>query len=202
MNTIGLYGGSFDPVHNGHLRIAHAFADELGLQSVVFLPAGDPYHKPGSGTPAAHRLAMVERAIAGDPRFAASDCDIVRQGATYTIDTIQIFRQHFPKAQFWWLLGMDSLMQLHTWKNWQTLVRQVHIAAAERPGQTLAAAPKALYGWLGSALADGSLKILSTPPLDISSSRIRQLIAEDSDVSALLPESVADYVRKHRLYRL
>lgn len=117
MKNIGLFGGTFDPIHNGHLHIARAFADEIGLDLVVFLPAGDPYHKDSTRTPAQERLNMVELAIADEPKFAASDCDIVRDGATYTFDTVQIFRQQFPGAQLWWLMGSDSLMQLHTWKN-------------------------------------------------------------------------------------
>ena len=105
----GLFGGTFDPPHNGHLHIARAFADETGLDTVIFLPAGDPYHKSAPCTPAAHRLAMTELAAAADPRFAVSDLDIVRGGATYTADTVQIFRQHFPAGELWWLMGADSL---------------------------------------------------------------------------------------------
>lgn len=117
MKKIGLFGGTFDPVHNGHIHIARAFADELALELVVFLPAGDPYHKDSTQTSARHRFAMTELVMAADARFAVSDCDMVREGATYTFDTVQIFRQQFPGAQLWWLLGMDSLLQLHTWKN-------------------------------------------------------------------------------------
>ena len=141
---IGLFGGTFDPIHKGHTHIARAFADELKLDSVIFLPAGDPYHKDGAQTPAEHRLAMTELAAAADPRFAVSDCDIVRGGATYTFDTVQIFRQQFPTAELWWLLGMDSLLKLHTWKKWQTLVRQTNIAVANRNGGSLAQAPREL----------------------------------------------------------
>ena len=114
MKNIGLFGGTFDPIHNGHLHIARAFADEIGLDTVVFLPAGDPYHKDPSRASAQDRLIMTELAIADDPHFAASDCDIVRDGATYTFDTVQIFRQQFPAAQLWWLIGSDNLMKLHT----------------------------------------------------------------------------------------
>ena len=141
MKNIGLFGGTFDPIHNGHLHIARAFADEIGLDLVVFLPAGDPYHKDSTRTPAQERLNMVELAIADEPKFAASDCDIVRDGATYTFDTVQIFRQQFPGAQLWWLMGSDSLMQLHTWKKWQTLVRQTNIAIAMRQGDNLNKTP-------------------------------------------------------------
>lgn len=199
---LGLFGGSFDPIHNGHLHIARAFADETGCDSVIFLPAGDPYHKQGKRTAAAHRLAMVERATAdADARFAASDADIVRSGATYSIDTVQIFRQHFPAAQLWWLMGMDSLMQLHTWKKWQSFAAQTRIAVAVRPGGSLAAAPPELHDWIGAALADGSLKLLNADPYPVSSTQIRAALSAGTDTSAWLPETVADYIREHGLYR-
>lgn len=202
MKNIGLFGGTFDPVHNGHLHIARAFADETGLDTVVFLPAGDPYHKlQATQTSAAHRLAMTELAAAEDARFAVSDCDIVRGGATYTFDTVQIFRQQFPAARLWWLLGSDSLMKLHTWKKWQTLVKQTHIAVAMREGDSLGQTPRELHAWLGEALQNGSVRILQAPLYDISSTRIRQDIRNGSLPDGLIPPQVARYIREHGLYR-
>ena len=163
MKKIGLFGGTFDPIHNGHLHIARAFADEIGLDTVVFLPAGGPYHKDAASASAADRLAMVELATAEDARFAVSDCDIVRHGETYTFDTVQIFRQQFPSAQLWWLMGSDSLMKLHTWKKWQMLVRETNIAVAMRQGGSLHQMPGELHAWLGKSLQDGSVRILSAP---------------------------------------
>ena len=202
MKNIGLFGGTFDPVHNGHLHIARSFADETGLDTVVFLPAGDPYHKPQTTqTSAAHRLAMTELAAAEDVRFAVSDCDIVRGGATYTFDTVQIFRQQFPAARLWWLLGSDSLMKLHTWKKWQTLVKQTHIAVAMREGDSLGQTTRELHAWLGEALQNGSVRILQAPLYDISSTRIRQDIRNGSLPDGLIPPQVARYIREHGLYR-
>ena len=202
MKNIGLFGGTFDPVHNGHLHIARAFADETGLDTVVFLPAGGPHHKtPAPPTSAAHRLAMTELAAAEDARFAVSDCDIVRGGATYTFDTVQIFRQQFPAARLWWLLGSDSLMKLHTWKKWQTLVKQTHIAVAMREGDSLGQTPRELHAWLGEALQNGSVRILQAPLYDISSTRIRQDIRNGSLPDGLIPPQVARYIREHGLYR-
>ncbi|MDO4878029.1 MAG: nicotinate-nucleotide adenylyltransferase [Neisseria sp.] len=200
MRRIGLFGGTFDPVHKGHTHIARAFADELDLDCVIFLPAGDPYHKAGTQTPAKHRLAMAELAAAADPRFAVSDCDMVREGATYTFDTVQVFRQQFPAAELWWLLGMDSLLRLHTWYKWQTLVRQTNIAAAAREGGSLAQAPRELQGWLGPALQNGSLRLLDAPLSDISSSDIRNRLRNGQDVAGLLDEGVWHYIRRHGLY--
>lgn len=201
MNKLGLFGGSFDPIHNGHLHIARAFADELALDSVIFLPAGDPYHKNAPRTPAAQRLAMVEAAIAGDARFAASDVDMVRSGATYSVDTVQIFRQHFAAAELWWLMGMDSLLQLHTWKNWRTFARLTHIAVAARAGQSLNHAPHELRDWLGEALQQGSLKILAAPLWDVSSSVIRQRVAAGESVGDEVPAAVGRLIEGWGLYR-
>ena len=201
MNKLGLFGGSFDPIHNGHLHIARAFADELALDSVIFLPAGDPYHKNAPRTPAAQRLAMVEAAIAGDARFAASDVDMVRSGATYSVDTVQIFRQHFAAAELWWLMGMDSLLQLHTWKNWRTFARLTNIAVAARTGQSLNHAPRELRDWLGEALHNGSLKILSAPLWDVSSSAIRQRVAARGDIGGEVPAAVGRLIEGWGLYQ-
>lgn len=201
MKKIGLFGGTFDPIHNGHINIARAFADELGLDMVVFLPAGAPYHKETTQTAAEHRLAMTELAAQADSRFAVSDCDIVREGATYTFDTVQIFRQQFPAAQLWWLLGSDSLLQLHTWKKWQTLVRQIHIAAAAREGDNLARAPRELHGWLGDALQNGSLHLLKTPMYNISSTEIRHRLGNHESTAGLIAPQVEAYITKHGLYR-
>ena len=199
MSRIGLFGGTFDPIHNGHLHIARSFADELDLESVILLPAGDPYHKTTPRTAAHHRLAMAEIAAQADSRLAVSDCDIVRQGATYTHDTVQIFRQHFPTAELWLLIGMDSLLQLHTWHRWQNLVRQCRIAAAPRPGSSLAQAPAPLQSWLAEALPQGRLHILQAAPLPISSSQIRQQLAAEH-TSPDLPPAVLSYIRQHQLY--
>ena len=199
MPRIGLFGGTFDPIHNGHLHIARSFANELDLESVILLPAGDPYHKTTPRTAAHHRLAMAEIAAQADSRLAVSDCDIVRQGATYTHDTIQIFRQHFPTAELWLLIGMDSLLQLHTWHRWQNLVRQCRIAAAPRPGSSLAQAPAPLQTWLAEALPQGRLHILQAEPLPISSSQIRQQLATQH-TSPDIPPEVLGYIRQHQLY--
>ena len=199
MPRISLFGGTFDPIHNGHLHIARSFADELDLESVILLPAGDPYHKITPRTPAHHRLAMAEIAAQADSRLAVSDCDIVRQGATYTHDTVQIFRQHFPAAELWLLIGMDSLLQLHTWHRWQDLVRQCRIAAAPRPGSNLAQAPAPLQTWLAEALPQGRLHILQAAPLPISSSQIRQQLATEHSSPNISPE-VLSYIHQHQLY--
>ncbi len=201
MQKLGLFGGSFNPPHNGHVHIAQAFVDELQLDNVIFLPAGNPYHKSSLHIDAEHRWQMTQYIIELDSRFAASDVDLNRAGATYTIDTINIFRQFYPQAELWWLMGMDSLMTLHTWKHWQTLARQVNIAVAARAGQMLTQLPHALHDYVGNALQTGSLHFLNAPMLDISSTQIRAALAQQQDVSAWLPKTVAYYVQQQKLYQ-
>lgn len=197
---LGLFGGSFDPLHNDHLNIARAFADELNLTQMLFLPAGNPYHKDSKPMAAHHRLAMLELATQADERFGVSDCDLVRKGATYTADTIQIFRQLFPDVQLWWLLGADSLLKLHTWKNWTYIVQNCHIAVALREGAQLAHLPTQLQTWYESAMADGSLRLLPLAPLGVSSTQVRLRLKQGESCRDLIPEAVADYIQKHQLY--
>lgn len=200
MHKIGLFGGTFDPIHQGHLNIASAFLQQIALDNVIFLPAGDPYHKAAAGTPARHRLAMVECAVAGYPDFAVSDCDMVRDGPTYTYDTIQVFRQHFPNSELYWLMGMDSLMQLHTWKRWRDWVAQVHMVVAVRGDVRLADTPSALHSWLKQALSDGTFHLLDTPPYPFSSSEIREQLRQHRECRGV-PERVCRYIAEHHLYQ-
>ena len=208
VNKIGLFGGTFDPIHVGHTAMAKAFADELNLDTVVFIPAGDPYHKDQPRTAARHRLAMVEAAIATEARFAASDCDIVRSGATYTFDTVSIFRQHFPPAELWWLMGSDSLLHLHTWHRFAALFDIVNFAIAQRGEDKLSALPAATQALVGDALAaaaepgrhSGKMHLLRWPPQSISSTAIRQRLAQGADVRDSIAPAVAAYIARHHLY--
>lgn len=200
MKKLGLFGGSFDPIHNGHLHIAQAFLEQFQLDTLIFLPAGNPYHKDSTQTTAQHRFNMIERAIATHTQFAVSDCDIVREGKTYTYDTIEIFRQHFPNTQLFWLMGMDSLLQLHTWYKWQELVRKVNFVVASRPNFALANAPRELHSWLGEAIANQSVQFLNAPEINMSSSDIRTKLIKGENPSAFLPENVYSYIQKEKLY--
>lgn len=201
MKKIGLFGGTFNPIHNGHLSIATQFCHQLQLDSVIFLPAGQPYHKQNQPISADHRLAMVQLAIESNPHFAVSDLDLIRQENTYTIDTVNIFKQHYPQATLWWLLGMDNLQQLHTWKNWQKLVTQTHIAVANRSPFSWQNPPSIFKNWLHSAQQNHSLIFLNTKEYPISSSEIRQHLQNGEDCSAWLPEKVYQYIQQYRLYQ-
>ncbi|PIT49851.1 nicotinate-nucleotide adenylyltransferase [Snodgrassella communis] len=210
MKRIGLFGGTFDPPHNGHIHIAQAFADELELESVIFIPAGEPYHKQVvTRTTAAQRLAMVEQMIAVDERFSVSDCDVVRKGPTYTIDTVSLFHQVFAQAQLWWLLGMDSLLQLPNWHRYEALLQGVNLAIAQRGEQRLAALPATLQQWLPEALAKnlttpegndgGRAVLLQASFLPVSSTDIRKQWPMGSH--DCVPASVAEYIDRECLYQ-
>ncbi|MDF7676959.1 nicotinate-nucleotide adenylyltransferase [Neisseriaceae bacterium ESL0693] len=214
MKRMGLFGGTFDPPHNGHLHIAKAFADELALDSVVFIPAGTPYHKAHAleATPQ-QRLAMVERAIAVDDRFSVSNCDILRPGATYSFDTVSIFRQVFPQTQLWWLLGMDSLLAIPTWHRYQAFLRDVNLAVAMRPSAQLSHLPPALQNWLPAALTKaqhqpdgidgGRACLLKCETIDISSTQLRDAccVGQYEVLRKWVPAAVADYIKHEHLYQ-
>lgn len=205
---IGLFGGTFDPIHQGHLSMAKAFADELELQQVVFIPAGEPYHKDQkTRTSAEHRLNMVEAAIAVDERFAASDIDIVRKGATYTVDTLQILRQYFPQDELWWLMGMDSLLQMHTWHRYTDIFKLTNIAVSARNGEKIQQVAPKMHQLLGDALnaprssSVGQLRLLQWQPEDVSSTQIRDAIGHHQAIDAWVGQPVQNYIRTHGLYR-
>lgn len=209
MRRIGLFGGTFNPPHNGHIHIAQAFADELKLDSVIFIPAGEPYHKQvTSGTTAAQRLAMVERVCAIDERFCVSDCDLLHKGPTYTFDTISRFRQVFAQAQLWWLLGMDSLLQLPKWYRYKALLGSINLAIAARGDSGLDTIPAELRLWLPAALNKMMLKpescdggrayLLQASYLPISSTYIRNHWSNGGRDD--VPSAVAEYIDRECFY--
>lgn len=202
VNKIGLFGGTFNPIHNGHIHIAHAFMQQIHLDNLIFIPAGEPYHKKSTEVSALQRLAMVKLATAEFPYFSVSDCDITRQGNTYTFDTIKIFKKKFPHSQLWWLLGSDSLEKLHTWYRWQDLVQYIHIAVAMRAGHSLKNISKQLYTWLHESLDNGRVVILQTPLLDISSTTVRQMAQMQENIDQFVPIQVVNYIKQNNLYRI
>ena len=214
MKRLGLFGGTFDPPHNGHLHIATAFANELNLENVIFIPAGNPYHKKHVlQTSAQQRLAMVERTITVDSRFAVSDIDVVRLGATHTFDTVTIFQKLFPHVQLWWLMGMDSLLTIHTWYRYENLLETVNLAIAMRPETSLFQLPLYLQHWLAVALDKmqqqpegldgGRVCLLQAEAVNINSTLLRAewRTGHRNIVRAQIPASVADYIDQEQLYQ-
>ncbi len=188
---VGLFGGSFDPVHLAHLALARRALDELALDELRWIPAGQPWQKARAVSPAADREAMVRLAIAGEPRFVLDDRELRRTGPSYTIDTVRELQAEQPGVHWVLVIGQDQLAGLHTWRGWQELLGLVTLAVARRPGEARPVNPQ---------VQAAGHEPLSLPMMDISSTEIRARVAEGRGIAELVPEGVARYIDQHRLY--
>ena len=188
----GVLGGTFDPVHLGHLLVAEAARVSLGLDVVLFIPAGQPYFKAGQPvSDAGHRLAMVELAVASNPHFTASDIEVARAGPTYTVDTLTKLRDRSSGTdELFLLLGMDAVVDLDTWRRPDEIRGLCTVVGLARPGVDVP--DEGLPG--GTALDDG-------PAVDISASDIRRRVAVGLSIRYMVPRPVEEYILRHRLYR-
>lgn len=209
-HAVGVIGGTFDPIHFGHLRLAEEMTAALGLRRVLFVPAGQPPHRAAPCAPAARRLEMVRLAVAGNPHFAVDDREVRRAQPSYTVDTLAALRDELGAQQpLWLLLGADAFLGLPGWHQWRRLFELAHLAVAERPGASLLEAG-AMPAELAQAVRQratapaqapaGAVLIRSTTPLAISASVIRATLAARGSVRYLLPDAVLDYIHQHRLY--
>jgi nicotinate-nucleotide adenylyltransferase len=189
---VGVFGGSFDPVHNAHLALARLALSALHLDELLWVPAGTPWQKDRPITPAAHREAMVRLAIADEPRFALSRLEIERDGPSFTVDTLHALRAARPGVDWTLVIGQDQYARLHTWSRWQELLGLVTLAVANRPEAPLSADPQVL------ALPHQAVAL---PMMDVSSTDIRERIAHGQGIADLVPPAVAGYIARHRLYR-
>ena len=199
---IGLYGGSFDPIHFGHLISARSLAERLALDRVVLVPSPRPPHKLASEmTDARHRLAMARLAIEGDPLFEVSDVELHRAGPSYTFDTVTQFRRdHGEVDELCWFIGADSLPELPTWYRIGELVQVVRIVTAARPGWTRPN-PTILAAAVGEEAAARLLQdCIETPRIDISATEIRARVRSHRSIQYLLAEKVRSYIASNYLY--
>ena len=205
MNTtqVGLFGGSFDPIHHGHLIVARAVAEQLGLDAVLFLPSARPPHKDASSLQdARHRGRMVELAIAGEPGFRFSDIDLTRQGPSYTIETVDYFQRTLPQAQrLVWIVGADSLPELPLWHRSGELLDRCTIATAVRPGWEDVDWADLGRAFTAAQIARLRENVCPTPRIDISSTDIRLRVCGGKSIRYLVPEAVRSYIEEHGLYR-
>lgn len=192
---IGILGGSFDPVHVGHVALATAALESLRLDEVRWVPAGNPWQKSDRAlAPAEHRAAMVRLAILGQPRFKFDDTELVRTGPSYMIDTVDVLHRRWPQAQLVLILGQDQYARLHTWHGWRELLSQVTIAVAERDGRIARASHELLGSW-------HRVELLPMPEVAVSSTEIRARAAAGQEIRTMVPPPVARYIELHHLYK-
>ena len=209
MGPIGVFGGTFDPVHYGHLRTAFEMLQALRFHEVRFMPCGDPPHRGKTYANAALRLEMVKQAIAGQPGFVADDRELQREGPSYSVDTLTALREEFQQRPLALMIGMDAFLSLPNWHRWRDILKLAHIVIAHRPGWR---APD--MGLLGEMLAErgthriddlheaeaGHIYIHDVTQLEISSTEIRELIAVGRDPIFLMPDAVRNVIRKSGCY--
>lgn len=199
---IGVMGGTFDPIHYGHLAVAEEVYATLQLEKMVFVPAGEPPHKPGRHvTSAKHRAEMVQLAIASNPHFAFSRVDLDREGPSYTVDTLRLLRQEWgEQVAIYFVIGWDSLEDLHSWYDPEGILAQLaHLVVVHRPGYV----EKDTYRKQLEAGLPGIQQRLLTvpaPQFDISATDLRQRVAQGRPIKYQLPETVEHYIIENGLY--
>ena len=209
MRPIGIFGGTFDPIHYGHLRTAFELLQTLDFEEVRFIPCGDPPHRGVTFAPASLRLDMVQLATRDEAAFVVDDRELQRTGPSYSIDTLVSLREEFPDRSLCLITGMDAFLGLPTWHRWDEILDFAHIVVAHRPGWR---APD--EGALGALLAEyraeyekdlreklqGSIYVHAVTQLEIASTGIRKLVADGYDPRYLMPDSVRNAIIESSCY--
>jgi nicotinate-nucleotide adenylyltransferase len=207
---IGILGGTYDPVHHGHLRLALECQQAVGLDQVNLVPLHRPAHRGGIHASAEQRLQMLRLATEGMPRLHVDDIEIRRDATSWTIDTVTEYRRLYPARPLCLIMGMDSFCNLHQWKQWELIPEQVHIIVATRPetddGAVVGPVAAIYAARHTDNVADihqapaGRIIRIQIPPLAISSTRIRRLLLAGQDPAFLLPEKVLTYIYDNKIY--
>jgi nicotinate-nucleotide adenylyltransferase len=191
-DRVGIMGGTFDPIHHGHLVAASEVASLFELDEVIFVPTGEPWQKSERQvSPAEHRYLMTVIATASNPRFWVSRADIDRRGPTYTIDTIRDIGDQRPGAELFFITGADALAQILSWKDAEEVLKLARFIGVTRPGYDLSA----------EHLPTDSVTLIDVPAMAISSSGCRERVVAGRPVWYLVPDGVVQYINKHHLYR-
>ncbi|HVR28726.1 MAG TPA: nicotinate-nucleotide adenylyltransferase [Thermoanaerobaculia bacterium] len=200
---IGLFGGSFDPIHWGHIRPVLEALEELGLERVVYLPTGLPPHKPDRRlAPALARYAMTELAVLAFERLWVSGLELSETAPSYTVDTLLHFRREYPGDKLHLLIGADSLQELRSWHRFEEILETADVAVLARPGATLAARREDAGALPPTALVPARIRLVANRPLDISSTEVRRCLARgERPPAGWVPDPVVDFALKYRLYR-
>ncbi|MDH4216999.1 MAG: nicotinate-nucleotide adenylyltransferase [Gallionella sp.] len=213
---IGILGGTFDPIHYGHLRLAEEMLELANLRQIRFIPTGMPPHRDAPQVSALHRSAMVKAAIADQPAFVLDEREVRQTTPCYTVNTLRELRAELGTVQpLCLLMGGDAFLQLHTWHEWEQLFELAHIVVGYRPGFTIEerihSAPEKLRQHFQQRLCpvealaqqpNGGVVELAIPKLEISATLIRSRVAENRTIRYLLPNTVVNYIHQHRLYQL
>lgn len=196
---LGLMGGTFDPVHDGHLACAEQTREAFGLDAVLFIPAGNPsFKRDKQVTPAQHRLAMCRAAVAENPYFDVSSIEIDRPGITYTIDTLRALREHYPQnVEFYFICGDDAIATVHQWRESAALGQLAKFIGVGRPGFELSEAQR---GAIRASAPSIDISFLTIEALHISSSALRARVEAGKSIRYLTPRPVVDYIAQQGLY--
>ncbi|MBT3362606.1 MAG: nicotinate-nucleotide adenylyltransferase [Chloroflexi bacterium] len=197
---IGIFGGTFDPIHVGHLKVAQDAADKLGLDKVVFLPAGKPWFKSDRLiTAGKQRLSMIELAIVNNPLFAVSDLELLRDGPTYSIESIPALKSEFGSGDdLYFLIGLDALSDIHKWKQPARLLDMCRVVGLTRPGHT-----QIDFGPIERKVPGAAklIQVIEVKLVDVSSTAIRRKVADGLSIKDLVPDAVNRFIAAHRLYK-
>lgn len=196
---VGIFGGTFDPIHYGHLLLAESCRCQLQLDQVRMLPAGTPPHKPDQQITDGHaRADMIELAVSGYPEFVVDRREVRRGGRSFTVDTLQEFHNERTDAELYFLMGADSLRDLADWREPERIAELATIVAVNRPGLPLPTESE-IGGWVGVRIAARVITV-SMPGTDISATALRTRVREGNNLRFLTPRSVSCYIEQHRLY--
>ena len=200
---LGIYGGSFDPIHAGHIEPVRYAVERFELDRVIYLPTAQPPHKPGREMAPAHaRFVMTELALLADPRCRVSPLELTFDRPAYTIDSLEHFAAERPEARLFLILGDDSYADLESWRRWRELFEMATVLVLARPEQRSHALAEALSPALARRLADGRAVEVGNPPVEVSATQLRRrLAAGHRPPEGSIPDLVLDYARKYRLYR-
>lgn len=197
MKKTGLFGGTFNPIHIGHLIIAEYFREEVKLDEVIFLPASvSPFKSDKKDIlPAEERLKLIEISIKNNPKFSVSDCEIKKGGISYTYQTVEHFRKEYPDNEIYWLIGGDQIIQFHKWKNYRYILDNVNLAVAVRPNTFKESDKRQIENNLKPG---NKILWLNSPNIEISSSDIRERIRQNKSIKYLLLPECEQYIEQKK----